>query len=159
MQKQLQIYLESIWWVVTLIVAYLDMKPIIDNLSMDYSFFWWNFIYIVFFITYTRYAFLLKHTFIANWTKAKIFLFFLSVPYFFFGIESVTNFKSYWDNEGLTEITSILKNPLSELEKGNLFEYIQTETMLFGIGALMAGFLMALRMGLSLWRERNTNTI
>ena len=156
MQKQLQVYLEIIWWIVTFIVVYLVMKPIFDNLSMDYSFFWWNVAYIVFFITYTRYAFLLKHTFIANWTKFKVFLFFSTVPYLFLGIESVTNFKSYWDNEGLTEVTSLLQYPLSELEKGDLFDYIKTETMLFGIGALMAGVLMALRMAVSFWRQKNT---
>jgi hypothetical protein len=159
MQNKLKIYLEIIWWIITLIVVYLVMKPIFDNLTMDYSFLWWNVIYIIFFITYTRYAFSLKHTFLANWTNAKIFLFFFSLPYLFFGIESVTNFKSYWDNEGLVEISTLLKYPLSELEKGNLYDYIKTETMLFGIGALMAGFLMALRMALSLWRERNTSKV
>lgn len=159
MQKQLQLYLEIVWWIITFIVVYLVMKPIFDNLSMDYSFLWWNVIYIVVFITYTRYAFLLKHTFIANWTNAKIFLFFFTLPYFFFGIESVTNFQTYFDNQGLTEITALLKYPLSEAEKANLFDYIKTETMLFGIGALMAGILMALRMALSLWRERNTEKV
>ncbi len=159
MQKKLQIYLEIIWWVVTIIIVYLVMKPVFDNFSTDYPFLWWNVAYIVLFITYTRYAFLLKYTFIANWRNAKVFLFFFSLPYLFFGIESINNFQTYFDNQGITKVTSLLKYPLSELEKGNLFDYIKTETMLFGVGALMAGILMALRMALSLWRGRNRGTV
>jgi hypothetical protein len=159
MQKQLQIYLEIICWVATLIIAYLVMKPILDNFNMDYPFLVWNFVYIVCFITYTRYVFLLKHTFIAHWTNAKIFLFFLTIPYFFFGIESIINFKAYWHNDSITEVSTFLKTPLTELEKGELFDYIQTETMFFGMAALMSGFLMAGRMAVSLWRERHTDKV
>lgn len=160
MEKQkLLTYLEVIWWVVTLIVVVLVMQPIFTNFGWKYPFLWWNIGFIICFITYTRYAFLLKHTFIAHRTRAKIFLFFFSVPYLFFGIEAIWKFQEFWDNRDSIGLTDMFLQSISEQAERNLYDYIHNETMLFGIGAVLAGVLMAFRLTISFWRERNKGTV
>lgn len=155
MEKQ-KLYLELIWWIVTLIVVVLVMQPIFTNFGWKYPFLAWNIAFIVCFITYTRYVFLLKHTFIAHHTRAKVFLFFFSIPYLFFGIEAIWKFQEFWDNRNLTEL---FLQPISEQAERNLYDYIHTETMLFGVGAVLAGVLMAFRLTISFWRERKNGTV
>lgn len=158
MKKEL-LYLELIWWFVTAIVTYMVIKPIVENFGTAYPFLIWNIICVVLLITYARHIFLLKHTFLANAKWGKIALLVLSVPYLFLGMEQVVNFQTFWDNGEEVTLIPMLLHPLSLDARNNLFAYLETETLFFGVAALIVGVLMPIRLAVSFWREKNRGTV
>ena len=66
-----KILLEAIWWVVTAVIVTVVMYPIWTNFPA-YKFNGVNIATIVLFVTFARYTFFLKYTFLATWQYAKI---------------------------------------------------------------------------------------
>ena len=149
-----QLILELIWWVVTAIVAVAVIFPIVTTLT-SYPFLISNIVFIAVFITLTRYVFLLKHTFLARAQVIKVIITLVSVPFIFMLIEGLSNFQNYLDEEGLDKFL-----PLMELDNQKvMINYVRSEMIFFGTGAVMVAILFPFRMTLSVWRNRNTNKI
>ena len=147
-----QITLELLWWLVTLIVAAAILFPILSNLD-NYPFFKSNLVFIVVFITLTRYVFLLKHTILAKAELIKVGIVLVSVPFIFLLIEGLSNFQNYLDEEGLDKFM-----PLMNLEKQqDMINYIKSEMLFFGVGAIIVAILFPFRMIISIWKNRNSN--
>lgn len=157
-QKKLIKVLELVWWIFTVIVVYLVIRPILDNFT-EFEYIWLNIFYIVVLITYARHIFLLKYTYLAKAEKVKVFLIFFSIPLVFFLMWMITNFQTFLDNDGHDTIFNYLKAPMSDEDKKGMLEYIHTEMMFFGFGAAFAGLLLPFRMVLSIWRQRNRGTV
>ena len=64
-EQSLHFRLEIIWWIFTLILAAGILYPILREVD-DYPFLVINIIFVIVFVTFTRYIFLLKHTFLAK---------------------------------------------------------------------------------------------
>lgn len=158
-QKQSILYLEIIWWIITAIVVYFVMNPIWSAVE-GFEYQWINVFFIVILITYARHIFLLKYTFLAfTSTRFRIGMIFLSLPLVFFIIQMFFDFQTYLDNGGNGELFNNLKISMTQIEQGNLLQYIHTEMSFFGIGAAITGLLLPLRMMLSIWRENNEESI
>ena len=67
----MKLLLEGIWWFITAIIVSLVMYPIWSNFP-EFKFNVVNIVNITAFVTFTRYIFLLKYTFIAKMEKVKI---------------------------------------------------------------------------------------
>lgn len=149
-----QVMLELIWWLVTVLVIVAVLFPILTTLS-TYPFLTTNIVFIVVFITLTRYVFLLQHTFLARSEVIKVIIVLISVPIIFMLIEGLSNFQNFLDEEGLDKFL-----PSMNLDKQQgIINYIRSEMLFFGAGAIIVAILFPFRMILSVWRNRNSNSI
>jgi len=146
--------MEILWWVFTAVVAVAVLFPIIKNVD-DYPFYFSNIIFIVVFITFARYFFLLKHTFLAQRKVLKVIIFFLCIPLVFYLIQEVNALRGYLDENGIDALVKNLpyENHLS------FAKYIKNQYNFFGSAAIIVTVLLPLRLVLSIWRNRNRGTV
>ncbi len=153
-QLKLSLRLELLWWSFTAILALGILYPIVSKID-PYPFWGINLLYIVVFVTFTRYVFLLKFTFLAKmqWVKAALIL--VSVPIIFALIHYLNLFQTFVDERGPETLTSGLRG--SEAEQ--LATYIRAEMMLFAVGSVIIAVIFPFRMLRSIWRVRNSGQV
>jgi hypothetical protein len=147
-------YLELTWWMITLLVTVAVLFPIYSSLP-TYLFGWINIIYIVTFITVSRYIFLLQHTFLARIEYLKVILIFLCIPAIFLLSQELNIFQTYVDQEGVDALVGDL--PFDQRDA--MISYIRNEMFFFGIGSIVSCVLLPMRLILSIWRVRNRGTV
>jgi hypothetical protein len=145
--------LEILWWIVTGIILVVVLYPIYHNLNA-YPFWKSNIVFIVSFITLTRYIFLLPHTFLARRQILKIALVFLSIPAIFLLVQELNYFQTFLDEKGIEAVVGSL--PVEE--RRTMVKYIRSEMLLFGVGSVISGVIFPFRMIMSVWRTRNRGT-
>lgn len=148
--KHLYTRLELIWWLITLIAAVLLLFPIVNRLP-GYRFLGVNLLFIIAFITFTRYIFLLRYTFLPPYQRLKVGLALLCIPIVFLLVQELNRFQVFLDEEGYEALVGTL--PRSE--QIPMVEYIRSEMLLFGIGSVIAAVVLALRLIVSVWRRHN----
>ncbi len=142
--------LEFVWWVVTAVILSIVMMPIwID--FFQFKFHWTNVVFVLCFVTFTRYGFLLKHTFLASWEYGKIG--FVLCTLMIVGILSVQiqDFNVWYDNGD----PNVLLASVKESKREGLLEYIRTEFLFFAVASIISAFFLAGRLLFSIWRFRN----
>ena len=151
---RLKLLLELIWWVLTVVLIWLVLRPIQKNIY-DFPFYIWNIIFIVAFVTFTRIIFLLPYTFLARalWVKVAIVLLTPLIAYYLFGGMSLV--RNFIDEEGML---SIMRHLVDE-DQERLSSYIRREILFFGVGSVVASITLALRMLISIFRMRNRGTV
>ena len=75
-EQSLTLKMELVWWILTAVIAFAVLFPIMKSVD-KYPFLFPNLVFMFFFITFTRYIFLLKHTILANRQLLKVIIFFL----------------------------------------------------------------------------------
>ncbi|MFT6336452.1 MAG: hypothetical protein ACI86M_000306 [Saprospiraceae bacterium] len=150
-----KLLLELIWWIATIIIVVLFIFPIYNTVGDKYIFYISNIFFIVLFITFTRYIFLLKYTFIADNKKLKVALVFIPILLFFYAIDSLFDFQDYIDRQEHIEMLSHL-SPDRAIE---ISKYIKYQFLFFGTGGMMVIFMLPVRMIVSIWRGINRGTI
>lgn len=152
--QKLKIQLEVIWWVLTVGIAYLVVMPLL-NIFTDFQFLYGNVLFVVIFVTYTRYIFLLKHTFLAYLRPVKIFLIVASIPLIFHLVEQISSFQDFMDSEGLLSFEKYFRPEVTAEEKQYVIQYLKREFLFFGVASVITAALMPFRMVLSIWRVYN----
>ena len=152
MQKKLQ--LELLWGLLSLIVVIAVLFPIFYKLD-HYPFTSINVIFILVFITFTRYVFLLRDTFLASLQYVKIAIILLSPIIIFYLINEINYFQTFMDEEGM----DALVGNLAYDERNDMANYIKNELLLFGVGSIVSALFLPLRLVLSVWRGYNRGTI
>ena len=142
--------LELYWWLFTIIVAIAVLVPIYQRLP-DYPFYTSNILHIVLFVTFTRYAFLLPHTFLARRQLWKGIVFVLCLFVLFRIIENINFFQTWLDEEG----TDALVGHLAFDQRKSMIDYVRSEYLLFGVGSAIATVFLQLRLIVSAWRFHN----
>jgi len=150
-----KILLELVWWIATIIIVILIMLPIYTSLGDRYVFYLPNILFIILFVTFTRYVFLLRHTFIARRKKWKVALIFIPILLFFYATDSLFNFQDFIDREDHIQML----NHLSPDRAMEMSKYIKYQFLFFGTGAMFVIFLLPVRMIISVWRQINKGTI
>ena len=142
--------LELVWWVATAVVVGVVMFPIWKDFS-NFPFQIANIAFILCFITFTRYAFLLKHTYIAHTLYPKIG--FILASFVVVGT-LLTHMQTFniWIDSGAPD--NLLKS-LSETKRNALLAYIKSEYVFFAVGSMVAAVVLAGRLLVSIWRLRN----
>jgi len=146
--------MELVWWIFTAIIAFAVLFPIMKNVD-DYPFLFTNIIFVVVFITFARYIFLLKHTFLADRQVLKVIIFFLCLPLFSYLVNELTSVRTFLDEHG---IDALVKN-LPYESHWNFANYVKTEMYFFGAASLVVTVLLPFRLLLSVWRNRNRGTV
>lgn len=150
----LKLQLEIVWLLMTALVAYLVVYPLLDSF-VQYGYLYSNILFVCIFITYTRYIFLLKHTFLAHLLWIKLGLIFINIPLIFHLIEHIQGFQTFLDNEGLNSTAKYFKSGLDLEYQQTLLAYMQRELIFFGTSSVVVSILLPLRMVLSIWRVYN----
>lgn len=150
----LSIRLELFWWVFTAIVAFGILYPILSTTD-NYPFLLINIIFIIVFITFTRYLFLLRHTFLAKRQMLKAAVIVICIPLIFYLINGVNYFQTYLDENGLESFLGAL--PLDR--QNSMGGFIRNEMLLFGVGSVLVAMMMPFRMIISIWRTHNRGTV
>jgi len=150
-----KVLLEIVWWIATIVIVILFLLPLITNIGDKYPYYIPNIFFIVLFITFTRYIFLLKHTFIADRRWVKAILVFLPIPLFFYALDSHFNFQDFVDkNEHIDMLSHLLPDKAMEISN-----YMKYQFIFFATGSFIVMVLLPIRMIVSVWREINRGTV
>ncbi|MEL6926262.1 MAG: hypothetical protein AAFO94_19630 [Bacteroidota bacterium] len=153
-QSKLAFRLELIWWLVTAVIVAAVLLPILTSVQ-SYPFLVSNIVFIIVFITFTRYIFLLKHTFIAKRQIVKALFGLICIPILFYLINEINFFQTYLDEQGFDSFMQ----GLTLEKKDSLHRYIRSELLLFGVGSIIVAIILPVRMLISVWRLRNRGTV
>lgn len=160
-RRSLLLRLELVWWLITAVIAYFVLSPILQRFA-HYPFLWINVFYIAVLVAYSRHIFLLKHTFLADApSRFKVGMIFFSIPLIAFNMQMLWEFQTYIDNGGHDTLFEHLKpsQPLDALGRQKLLDYIYTEMFFFGVGSIVVGLLLPLRMVIAIFRRKHRGTI
>jgi hypothetical protein len=152
--KKLKWQFELSWWVFVIAVAIGAMLPIVINVP-EYPFFVSNLLFILSFLLFVRWLFLLRFSWFAQNKWIKLIILFLVIPMMLLLMDHFTNFQAYVDDYGL----QTFMGHLSFDDYHSMAAYIRWEMLLFGVGSLIATFLLAFRMIISIWRVQNRGTV
>ncbi len=152
--RKQKLKVEIIWWVATLVLVVLVLTPILIK-APSYPFFFQNAVFIVAFVTITRYIFHLRISLIARTKWLKAFLILVSAILFFFMTMLLGDFHNFLDERGLQTLVTHLHVD----QQTRTMNYIKNEMVFFGVGAIIAGVILPFRMIISLWRMRNRGTV
>ncbi|MBK8563234.1 MAG: hypothetical protein IPN76_07780 [Saprospiraceae bacterium] len=155
MKKDTSLILKSelFWWITTLVVLVAVLWPIY-SINVRFPFLIPNAVFILVFMTFTRYIFLLKQTPIryAQWAKVVVFL--ACIPLVVYLVQEIHAFQVFADETGIQS----LFQRLSDIEQSRMVEFTKTEMTFFGVGSIIATVLMPFRMLISFWRTHNHGT-
>lgn len=149
-----KILMELIWWTITALVVCAVMYPIwpyFDGFPVLQD----NILFIVVFITLTRYIFLLEYTFLAKVKYLKVFLVLIATPCIFYLVEHHQAFQTNLDNIGPEYIT----RGVEDAKVLEMASYIKSEFTLFAVGSIIAALAFPIRMIVSVWRQINKGTV
>ncbi len=146
-----KILLESIWWVVTVVIVTVVMYPIWTNFPA-YKFNGVNIATIVLFVTFARYTFFLKYTFLATWQYAKIGFVLVTIAIVATLMTQIQSFN-VWIDGGDPDI--LLESVGNAAKRESLLNYIKSEFLFFVVAAIISAVILAGRLLVSVWRLRN----
>lgn len=154
---RLKLTLELVWWIATAILVVLVLLPIF-NVSKVHPFLVSNVIFIVVFVTYTRYIFLLKNTFLARIRPIKILLILISLPLMFYLISHIYDVQMFLDEHGKQAFftSEMAREGVSAQRLEKVVNYMRSEMIFFGVASIIVAILMPIRMIMSIWRTYNT---
>ncbi len=155
---QLVIGLEILFWLATAAIVYLVMRPIWNNLTA-FQFETENIVAIALFVTYTRYIFLLKHTFFARTIWIKLLFMLVAIPLTFYLVGNLNAFQTHLDEYGPDTFMKYLLPDLTIEEETGLMSYIKNQFSFFAVGSVIVSVIMPFRMLISIWRVRNRGTV
>ncbi len=153
-QKGLYLKLELVWWLFTIILAAGLLYPIQSKLS-NYPFLLTTLAFIIIFVTFTRYVFLLKHTFLAKRQVLKVVITFLCLPVVWYLVEGINFFQTFVDEQG----PLALVRELPDHQQESMFKYIRSVILFFGVGGVIVTVVLAIRLIVSVWRLRNRGSV
>ena len=145
---------ELLWWICTLIVVVIVLMPIREY-APTFPFFVQNAMLIAAFITFTRYIFFLPITFLARMKWIKVAIIAGAAIFFFIVSNALSDFRNFVDEKGL----QTLVDHLHVTKQSSVILYIKNEMIFFGVGSIITGILLPIRMIISLWRMRNKGTV
>lgn len=153
--KQKVSQMELLWWVLSILVAFGVVLPIWFAVG-TYKFMPQNIIFIIAFITFSRYIFLLRFTFFAHRQRLKQIAIFVCIPVIFFLVQEINYFQTFIDENGMD---AILGSSLPTARSLAMGRYLRAEILLFAVGSIIAAGILPFRLGLSIWRTRNRGTV
>lgn len=157
-QKKSSYTLELIFWLITAVITFGVLLPILINFN-SFPFLWRNILIIVIAINYTRYTFLWRHTIFAKSNIVRGLILLGTIPLVFFMIQSLNTFQTHLDDGGYDVFMDLLKNPLADEGKKGMLQYIRSEFVFFSVAAISAGVVMPIRIIISIWRTKNNKGV
>ena len=148
--ERLKWTMEALWLVITAVIIFGIMFPIWRDVS-EYPFNFTNMVHIFVFVTFARYIFLLKHTWLAQRKWVKIVLALSCIYIGLLLIRSLNAFTLFSEEYGLQSFMEDLPHKA----QWPLTKYIRTEFIFFAVGSIITAILFPLRLIVSIWRGIN----
>ncbi len=145
---------ELVWLVITIVFMLLVILPFLIN-EISFPLLMTNIFWVLLSITLTRYIFQLKYTWLARKNLVKALLSVLCIPLFIWSLDQMYEFQSYNDEIGLQSLVTNLEPDI----QSSYIQYIRSEYIFFGTLMIILCFAFPLRMIISVWRMRNSNSI
>ena len=149
-EKAKLIAIEGISFLMTAVVVFAVMYPIWTQFP-EYKFNGTNIVYIVAFLTFTRYTFLLRYSFLASQQNVKIGFILFTMIIILGLITQIQDFN-VWIDAGDPERLMPL---VPQSKRDGLLNYIKSEFLFFAVGAIVASVFLSGRLMQSVWRMRN----
>lgn len=154
-----KLIMEVMWWLITAVVIWIVTKPL-WNTYEKHDFIYDSIVNIVVFITFSRYIFLLKYTFLAKFQVAKFIIIFACIPLGFYLIQEFFAFQDFLDKEGTAYFQSFFPLYIDSNKLYSIIDYTTKEISFFGIGAIITTIILPFRLLISFWRVyNNTGTV
>lgn len=153
--------MELVWWLITAITAFIITQSLWGYFKR-YDFIYELILYIIVFITFARYVFFLKYTFLAYFQKMKFLLIFISLPLIFYMVQEFFEFRDFLErqNGGLIEAELYFKDEISFQERYGILEYLSKMYTFFAVAAIITVIIAPFRLLKSYWRvHNNTGTV
>jgi hypothetical protein len=160
-QRWSKVAMEGIWWLLTAIVAFLVVQPLWVDFKR-YDFIYELILYVIVFITFARYVFFLKYTFLAYFQKMKFLLIFASIPLIFYLVQEFFEFQDFLErqNSGLQEAEIYFKDDMGFQDREDTLAYLSKVYTFFAIAAIITVIITPFRLLKSYWRVYNkTGTV
>ncbi|MCH2042686.1 MAG: hypothetical protein MK212_00975 [Saprospiraceae bacterium] len=151
---RIKITVELIWWIVTAILTLIVIFPML-NTFQQYDFIISNSIFVIVTITFSRYIFLLKHTFLAYFRVGKVLLLFGCIPLIFYLIGEMNHFSYFLDNKGLQSFNEYFVSGIDIDTRQTILNYLEREMIFTGTASVIVSALLPFRMLISVWRVYN----
>jgi len=155
-QRVGKLLMELIWWLLTGIVAWLVARPLWSEF-VQYEFIHELILFIIILITYARYLFLLKYTFLSHFQAGKFILIFVSIPLIFYLIQLFFNYQDFLEkqSEGMEEYQVYFRANMTFSEHGEVLNYLTKVYSFFALSAIITVVISPFRLLLSFWRVYN----
>jgi len=155
-QKAGKIVMEAAWWLITMVVVWMVTNPLWNDF-VDNTYINKLILYIIVLITYTRYLFLLKYTFLAHFQAMKFILIFISLPFVFYLINGFFAYRDFLDrqNQGMIEYNSYFRVGITSAEKYETLTYLSKMYSFFAISAIIVVVYSPFKLLVSFWRVYN----
>lgn len=151
---QTKLIVELIWWIFTGVLVILVVYPMLSTFE-EYDFIVSNAIFVIVTVTFTRYIFLLRHTFLASCRIGKAILLFGSIPLIFYLVSQMYYFRDFMDNEGLQSFNAYFVEGVDYETRQTVLVYMAREMIFTGTASVIVSSLMPFRMLISVWRVYN----
>jgi hypothetical protein len=142
--------IEGVSLLMTAVVVVVVMYPIWTQFP-EYKFNGTNIVYIACFLTFARYTFLLRYSFLAQAQYVKIGFILLTLIIILGLITQIQDFNVWIDAGDPERLMPLV--PISK--RDGLLNYIKSEFLFFAVGAIVASVLLSGRLMQSVWRTRN----
>ena len=149
-RQRLTWWLELVWWVLTALAVVAVLYPI-RRVMYDWPFQQWNIVFVVVLITFSRYIFLLKHTFLAQRQILKAAIIVALFPLTFWMVGGLNSFITYIGDRTWEPLTGHL--PPGQREP--IEDYIWGQMLFFGVGSIICAPILAVRLLVSIWTLHN----
>lgn len=147
-------FVEFVWILTSIILSVIVILPIYMY-GVAFPFLFINIVFVIGFLTFSRWLFLWKYTPYA-WSKIlKISLIFLMIPVIFTGINKFYDFRNFLDEIGIQELVS----NFNENEQRSLSIYIRSEMIFFGTAFIISSILIPFKMIWNIWKQINRNEV
>lgn len=155
-QRLGKLLMELIWWLLTGVIAWMVTQPLWSKFVQQH-FIYEVILFVIVFITYTRYLFFLKYTFLARFQAMKFILIFASIPLAFYLIQLFFNYQDFLEkqNDGMVEFQSYFKEGITFNEHYETLQYLTKVYSFFGLSAIIAVIISPFRLLISYWRVYN----
>ncbi len=142
-------------WIITALIVVMVLLPIYTQVGDKYQFYVENILFVIIFISFTRFIFLTKHHWFSHSTWFKTIAIFAVIPVLFYIVDNLWDFQRFLDEEGIgTILTEVPAKKQSSLAK-----YIKAEMIFFWAAAFIATLALPLRMLHSIWRLRHRGKV
>lgn len=144
---------ELVSWLITALLLVAIIFPVFSN-TPNYPFLVPNVVFVLTFLTFTRFIFLLRFTFLRYLQWAKVLSIVVCIPLVIYIVQELHAFEVFVDEVGVQSLFS----HLPESTQSKLVEFTKTEMLLFGVGSVVCAIIFPVRMLISFWRTHNLGT-
>ena len=150
--KKLQF--EVVWWLITAVILVLVLFPIYKAFP-SYPFWYENMLFLITFVTFTRFTFFLPYSWFSHQLMVKAIMALLLIPFGVYISNRMNMVQVFLDEKDPDDWADVVQLA----ERYALVDYIKTELVFFAIGSFIAIVFLFGRLLMSIWWQYNRGKV